>query len=310
MMPKLTIAVAVYNLENYLDRCLDSLLNQTVKKNVEILLINDGSTDKSEDICKKYIEKGLVARVINKKNGGLTSVRNLSIKESQGDYLLMIDGDDWLESNTVETIFNNLEDLDLLCFGFNWVSEKESLCDERFMEKKYYLKDIVDTIFKNEINTSVWNKVFKTDLLKKNRISFPEIKGAEDYIFIYDYLSSCTKVKKIDKPLYNYYQRENSLSNEKSEEFYLNNLIVLDELIKRAENSKKETPNFYGYILTNYVYLIRDYLKKDKKNMIEEIDKKRERLERYLKIEKILFLNTIPFKMKIRYLKIRGKSNR
>lgn len=309
-MAKLTIAVAIYNLENYLDRCLESLLNQTVKKDVEILLINDGSTDKSQDICKKYIEKGLDARVINKKNGGLTSVRNLSIKESQGDYLLMIDGDDWLELNTVETIFNNLEDLDLLCFGLKWIYKDKIVYDERFKSDGVYTENIVNTIFKNEINTGVCNKVFRTDLLKKNRISFPEIKGAEDYIFIYDYLSSCSKVKKIDKFLYNYYQRENSLSNEKSEEFYLNSLIVLDELIKRTENSKKETPNFYGYILTNYVYLIRDYLKKDKKNMIKEIDKKRERLERYLKIEKILFLNTIPFKMKIRYLKIRGKSSR
>lgn len=310
MMAKLTIAVAIYNLENYLDKCLESLLNQTVKKDVEILLINDGSTDKSEDICKEYIEKGLDARVINKENGGLTSVRNLSIKESQGDYLLMIDGDDWLELNTVETIFNNLEDLDLLCFGFNWVSEKESLCDERFIEKKYYSKDIINTIFKNEINTSVWNKVFRTKILKDKGIIVPEIKGAEDYIFVYDYLDSCSRVKKIDKFLYNYYQRENSLSNEKSEEFYLNSLIVLNELIKRTENSKKETSDFYGYILTNYVYLIRDYLKKDRKVMLDDINKQRDRIEKYLKIGKILFLNTIPFKMKVRYLKIRGKNSR
>ncbi|WP_418965570.1 glycosyltransferase family 2 protein [Cetobacterium sp.] len=87
MKPKLTITVAIYNLENYLERCLESLLNQTVTKDVEILLINDGSTDRSEEICKNYIENGLNAKVINKVNGGLTSVRNLSIKEAQGEYL-------------------------------------------------------------------------------------------------------------------------------------------------------------------------------------------------------------------------------
>ena len=310
MMAKLTIAVAIYNLENYLDRCLESLLNQTVKKDVEILLINDGSTDKSEDICKKYIEKGLDARVINKKNGGLTSVRNLSIKESQGDYLLMIDGDDWLELNTVETIFNNLEDLDLLCFGLKWVYKDKVVYDERFKSAEVYTEDIVNTIFKNEINTGVCNKVFRTKILKDKGIVVPEIKGAEDYIFVYDYLDSCSRVKKIDKFLYNYYQRENSLSNEKSEEFYLNNLVVLNELIKRAKKTKKETTDFYGYILTNYVYLIRDYLKKDNKVMLDDINKQRERIEIYLKIGKILFLNTIPFKMRVRYLKIRGKNSR
>lgn len=308
MKPKLTIAVAIYNLENYLDRCLESLLNQTVKKDIEILLINDGSTDESKDICKKYIEKGLDARVINKKNGGLTSVRNLSIKEAKGEYLLMIDGDDWVEVNTVEIIFDNLEDLDLLCFGFNWVSEKESLCDGRFMEKKYYSKDIVDTIFKNEINTSVWNKVFKVELLKKNNILFPEIRGAEDYIFIYDYLNMCSRVKKITANLYNYYQRESSLSNEKSEEFYLNNLIVLERLIEKVTANNQDNQEFCKYILINYIYLIRDYKKKEQKTMLSKINEKREIIENYLSIKKVLFLNNFKFKNKIRYLKIKGKN--
>ncbi|MGL5779244.1 glycosyltransferase family 2 protein [Cetobacterium sp.] len=310
MSPKLTIAVAIYNLENYLDRCLDSLLNQSVKKDVEILLINDGSVDKSEDICKKYIENGLSAKIINKINGGLTSVRNLSIKEAQGDYLLMIDGDDWLELNTIETIFNNIEDFDLLCFGFNWVFKNKVISDERFTEKKYYSENITNTIFKNEINTSVWNKVFKMELLKQNKISFPEIKGAEDYIFVYDYLKVCGRVKKITANLYNYYQRESSLSNEKNEEFYLNNLVVLNELIKRTKKTRKETLDFYGYILTNYVYLIRDYLKKDKKDILEKVNENREEIESYLKVGKILFLNKISFKMKLRYFKIRGKYKR
>lgn len=310
MTAKLTIAVAIYNLENYLDRCLESLLNQTVKKDVEILLINDGSTDRSEDICKKYIEKGLDARVVNKKNGGLTSVRNLSIEESKGDYLLMIDGDDWLELNTVETIFNNLEDFDLLCFGLKWVYKDKIICDERFKSDAVYTENIVNTIFRNEINTGVCNKVFRTKILKDKDIVVPEIKGAEDYIFVYDYLNICSRIKKITANLYNYYQRENSLSNEKSEEFYLNNLVVLNELIKRTKKTKKETTDFYGYILTNYVYLIRDYLKKDNKVILDDINKQRERIEVYLKIGKILFLNTIPFKMRVRYLKIRGKNSR
>lgn len=172
MIPKLTIAVAVYNLENCLEKCLDSLLNQTIKKDTEILLINDGSTDSSELICRRYIEKGLNAKLINKLNGGLTSVRNLSIEKSQGEYLLMIDGDDWLEINTIETIFNSVEDVDLLCFGFNWIFKNKIIIDERFTEKKYYSEDIANEIFKNEINTSVWNKVFKVELLKKIRYYF------------------------------------------------------------------------------------------------------------------------------------------
>ncbi|MGL5593622.1 MAG: glycosyltransferase family 2 protein [Cetobacterium sp.] len=308
MIPKLTIAVAIYNLEDCLEKCLDSLLNQTIKKDTEILLINDGSTDSSELICKKYIEKGLNAKLINKTNGGLTSVRNFSIEKAQGEYILMIDGDDWLEINTIEIIFNNIEDVDLLCFGFNWIFKNKIVIDERFTEKKYYSENITNTIFKNEINTSVWNKVFKVDLLKQNKISFPEIRGAEDYIFVYDYLNICNKVKKITENLYNYYQRESSLSNEKSEEFYLNNLIVLERLIAKIRTNNQESQEFCKYILINYIYLIRDYKKKEHKTMLNRINEKRKIIESYLNVKKVLFLNDFRFKNKIRYLKIKGKN--
>ncbi|ERT69422.1 hypothetical protein HMPREF0202_00651, partial [Cetobacterium somerae ATCC BAA-474] len=282
MVPKLTIAVAIYNLENCLEKCLDSLLNQTIKKDTEILLINDGSTDSSELICRRYIEKGLNAKLINKSNGGLTSVRNFSIEKAQGEYLLMIDGDDWLEINTIETIFNNIEDVDLLCFGFNWIFKNKIVIDERFTEKRYYSENITNEIFKNEINTSVWNKVFKVELLKKNNILFPEIRGAEDYIFIYDYLNTCSRVKKITANLYNYYQRESSLSNDKSEEFYLNNLIVLEKLIAKITANNQDNQEFCRYILINYIYLIRDYKKKEQKTMLNKINEKREIIENYL----------------------------
>lgn len=308
MMPKLTIAVAIYNLEDCLEKCLNSLLNQTIKKDTEILLINDGSTDSSELICRRYIEKGLNAKLINKTNAGLTSVRNFSIEKSQGEYLLMIDGDDWLETNTIEIIFNNIEDVDLLCFGFNWIFKNKIVIDERFVEKKYYSEDIANEIFKNEINTSVWNKVFKVELLKKNNILFPEIRGAEDYIFVYDYLNVCSRVKKITENLYNYYQRESSLSNEKSEEFYLNNLIVLEELIAKITVNNQDNQEFCKYILINYIYLIRDYKKKEQKTMLNRINEKREIIENYLNVKKILFLNNFKFKNKIRYLKIKGKN--
>lgn len=308
MMPKLTIAVAIYNLEDCLEKCLNSLLNQTIKKDTEILLINDGSTDSSELICRRYIEKGLNAKLINKTNAGLTSVRNFSIEKSQGEYLLMIDGDDWLETNTIETIFNNIEDVDLLCFGFNWIFKNKIVIDERFVEKKYYSEDIANEIFKNEINTSVWNKVFKVELLKKNNILFPEIRGAEDYIFVYDYLNVCSRVKKITENLYNYYQRESSLSNEKSEEFYLNNLIVLEELIAKITVNNQDNQEFCKYILINYIYLIRDYKKKEQKTMLNKINEKREVIENYLNMKKVLFLNNFKFKNKIRYLKIKGKN--
>lgn len=96
---------------------------------------------------------------------------------------------------------------------------KKSITDLRFQKNEILSENIENEIFKNNINTAVWNKVFKKDIIFENDLKFPELKGAEDYIFIYEYLLSCQKIKKIPIPLYNYNQREDSLSNEKKSIF-------------------------------------------------------------------------------------------
>lgn len=299
---KLTVAVAIYNIEKYLPKCLESLLNQSVKDNYEILLINDGSTDKSLRICEEFLTKGLKAEIVTKKNEGLSSVRNLAISKAKGKYIFFIDGDDWIEKNTIEIIFNNISEWDMLIFGFNWIFSKGLVEDIRFKTNEVLTKDIENEIFKNNVNTAVWNKVFKKDIILKNNLKFLELKGAEDYIFIYDYLSKCQKIKKISISLYNYNQRENSLSSEKKEYFYINTLKVYEELIKK---NKKQEDYFIKYILESYVYLIREYNKKNKKLKNIEIEESRKNIENFLKIKKIVFNKKIKLKTKIRYLKLK-----
>lgn len=298
----LTIAVAIYNIEKYLPKCLESLLNQSIKENYEILLINDGSTDNSLKICEEFLIKGLKAEILTKKNEGLSSVRNLAINEAKGKYIFFIDGDDWIEKNTIGTIFNNIEDFDMLTFGFNWNFSEELIVDLRFQKNEIFNEDIENEIFKNNINTAVWNKVFKKEIIIKNNLKFPELKGAEDYLFMYEYLLKCQNVKKISIPLYNYNQRENSLSNEKKEFFYINTLKVYKELIKK--NERKDT-YFLKYILENYIYLIREYNKKNRKLKNMEIEELRKNIENFFKIKKIFFNKKIRLKTKIRYLKLK-----
>ncbi|MGL5052268.1 MAG: glycosyltransferase family 2 protein [Cetobacterium sp.] len=306
---KLTIAVAIYNLENYLEVFLNSLINQTVKYNIEILLINDGSIDKSLRICEKYIELGLKAKIITKKNGGLTSVRNLSIKESNAEYLWMVDGDDWIEANSIEKILEEISyKNDMLCFGFNWIYEKTVLRDERFLDNYIIQKEIVNQIFKDKINTAVWNKIFKVEIIRENKLKFLEIKGAEDYLFVYDYLKKSDSVKKISNSLYNYYQRDNGLSKLNNEEFYENNLFVLEELIKKVVEDKIESKDFLRYILNKYIHLFREYNKISKQKKIKEILQRKKNIEKYLRLNKILFLSKVSLKNKIRYMKVRIKN--
>lgn len=298
----LTIAVAIYNIEKYLPKCLESLLTQSIKENYEILLINDGSTDNSLKICEEFLIKGLKAEILTKKNEGLSSVRNLAINEAKGKYIFFIDGDDWIEKNTIETIFNNIKEFDMLVFGFHWIFSKIIEEDFRFKKDEILIENIENEIFKNNINTAVWNKVFKKEIVLKNNLKFPELKGAEDYLFIYEYLLKCERIKKISIPLYNYNQRENSLSNEKKEYFYINTLKVYEELIKR---NKKQDIYFIKYILENYVYLIRDYNKKNRKLKNIEIEESKKNIENFLKIKKIVFNKKIKLKTKIRYLKLK-----
>lgn len=298
----LTIAVAIYNIEKYLPKCLESLLNQSVKNDYEILLINDGSTDDSLKICKEFLKKGLKAEIVTKKNEGLSSVRNLAANKAKGKYIFFIDGDDWIEKNTIETIFSNVKEFDMLTFGFNWIFAEKLTVDLRFQKDEIFDKNIENEIFRNNINTAVWNKVFKREIIIKNNLKFPELKGAEDYLFIYEYLLRCQRVKKISIPLYNYNQRENSLSNKKKEYYYVNTLKVYEELIKR---NKKQDIYFTKYILENYVYLIREYNKKNKKLKNVEIEELRKNIENFLKIKKIVFNKEIKLKTKIRYLKLK-----
>lgn len=304
---KLTVAVAIYNIEKYLPKCLESLLNQTEKNGYEILLINDGSTDNSRKICEEFIGKGLNAEIIDKENGGLTSVRNLSVDLAKGENILFLDGDDYIENETMEIIFKELEDYDLLVFGFNWINENNIYTDERFLKNKIYDKNkkIRNLIFSNEINSSVWNKIFKVDILKENNIRFLEFKSCEDTPFTNGYLQKCKNVKIINRVLYQYLYRENSLSNQKKYDFYLNHLKLILCFLKKTVI---KTDDFYSYIIKEYVYLIREMRKNNDLKSDKSLFELREKIEKNIDLTKVIFNKKLKFKMKLRYLKLKGRN--
>lgn len=300
---KLTIAVAIYNVENYLEKCLESLLNQTKKNGYEILLINDGSKDNSLTICENYLKKGLKAEIITKENEGLISVRNLSIQLARGEYILFLDGDDFIEENTIEIIMNEITENDLLVFGFYWINNNFYTKDKRFIENKVYCskEKIKDLVYMDKINTSVWNKIFRVSILRENNIKFLNFYKCEDIMFNIEYLKKCHRVKIIKNVLYNYIFRDDSLSNIKDIYYYINYLNLYSVLLSQ-ENEKNQI--FWKYFLTNYIYLIRDIEKNEYLRKNEEILNKRKNIEKKIKILKVIFNNEIKLRTKIRYLKI------
>lgn len=309
---KVTIAIAVYNIEKYLKRCMDSIFNQDFLEEYEILVIDDGSKDSSLEILKSYEGKYKNYKMISQKNTGLPGVRNRAIEEARGEYICFLDGDDYIERDYLKKLYNSIEECkeDLVVCGFNWDYEGKKIPDERFSENiSLEEKDILKYLFSNKINTAVWNKIFKLSIIRENKIKFPNIQGAEDYTFILEYLLKSKKISITNEVLYNYYQRDNSLSKDISEEYIINNLYILKLYEEILYKNNVSIDDYILYFVERYVYLLRDYLKcKDKKKKLDVIELKRD-IEKKIKTSVVIFNKDLRLKMKIRFLKLKYKGS-
>lgn len=288
METKVSIIVPIYNMENYLEKCIESIIEQSYK-NIEIILINDGSIDKSEIICKKYQMKDYRIKLISTKNEGVSNARNLGIEASTGEYISFIDPDDTVDKKYIEKL--------LICI-------KKYSCDVVFcLEKDVYpdLKKSYDIKLKDEKSLSnnfykdfyliaeqfhaSWGKLYKSDIIKKYNIKFPlNIVVSEDHIFNQEYLKYVKTYGFLNEHLYNYYIRKNnSASRNISEKHFLSEL----ENLKR----KKE-------YLTNELFLVD---KKEKNIYLLKYTKRI--ISKFLSLEDI---NKDEFKkLKIRLTKIK-----
>lgn len=208
----------VYNAEKYLNRSIESIMNQTYN-NIEIILVNDGSTDNSLEICTNYQEKDNRIKLINQENKGVSFARNKGIDESTGDYIMFIDSDDYIEKNMIEDMVEKIieDDIDLIISGIKMSYIKNG---QVIQEEKYQLKDKMYTIEEmlNDILIDIdlicicgpCCKLYKTEIIKNNRIKFTnEFTMGEDTWYNLDYIDACTgKVVTMSNIYYNY-MREN-----------------------------------------------------------------------------------------------------
>jgi Glycosyltransferases involved in cell wall biogenesis len=214
MQPKLTIVVPVYNTEKYLKKCLDSIVNQTID-NIEIICVNDGSTDGSLDILKEYQEKDERLKIINKKNGGLASARNIGIEQANGEYITFVDSDDFIELNTYESTLSyfSLPKVDLVHFSTRIVIAEDTnrTQDEKYFEHKYtgfvsLSNDVITTM-----DVCAWNKIYKLSIIKKYNIRFPNGLWYEDNPFFWCYILVCDSAFFVNNKFYNYLIRSGSI---------------------------------------------------------------------------------------------------
>ncbi len=224
-MPKVSIIVPVYNVELYLIKCLDSLVDQTLK-DIEIIAVNDGSTDNSKQILeiysKKYPEK---IKVLQKINGGLSDARNFGIPHATGEYIAFLDSDDYVEPDMYEKMYKEAieENSDMVECDFIWEYSNKKKIDKG----KSYINKKEMMIYGRVV---AWNKLIKKSVLDNAKIEFPKGLRYEDVEFFYKIIPYCNKISFVKEPLVHYVQRDSSIANsqnERNKEIF----VVLDNVI-------------------------------------------------------------------------------
>lgn len=204
----ISVIVTVYNIENYIARCIQSIQNQTYKE-LEIILVDDGSTDKSGEICDSYAKQDARIKVIHKKNSGPGGARNAGLNIAAGDYLTFVDGDDWIDNSMYEVLLGLISkhSADLAVCRYRCIYEngqKDASTDQIILYEKPY--EILVQYLKEEesilIQQAVWNKLYRRSLL--NQVRFEENKWYEDILFTTSVLTNTKKAVYCDQALYNY----------------------------------------------------------------------------------------------------------
>ena len=276
-MAKVSVIVPIYNVEKYLPKCLDSLINQTLD-DIEIILVNDGSTDNSGNIAKEYKAKYNDKFIyLEKENGGLSDARNFGIPYAKGEYIAFLDSDDYIEEDAYEKMYEKVkkEDADYIECDFIWEYPNKQIIDKRieYIDKK-------DMVAK--VRVVAWNKLIKRELIIKNNITFPKGLRYEDIEFTYKLIPFLQKVSYIDKPFVHYVQRNNSIANVQNEKT-ADIFIILDN-VEKYYKEKNLYDEYKEQIEYNYArYLLCSSLKRmckvgDKAKRKELIKKSWEKL--------------------------------
>ena len=294
---KVSIIVPVYNVELYIEDCLNSLLNQTYS-NYEIILINDGSTDNSIEICSKYSNKKI--KIFNQNNKGVSIARNVGISLATGQYIMFVDADDMVSKNYIENLITSIEETNTDMVVCGYTKEKTELVHKKNSQEIKGEIINANTMLENMMENNLqegylWNKIFKKSIINDNSLEFKEgVNVWEDLYFVIEYLSKSNKIFTINEKLYYYRTREGSAVNRKETATDLVGKIKILELIMKNYNLIINSKNYYG-IKRMYITVLLKYLLQIKKNNKEFIKEKLSKVKKIKKDIKIGFKNEIKY---------------
>lgn len=213
-MAILSVIVPVYNTEKFLERCLDSIVHQSLS-DIEIICVNDGSTDNSLVILEKYLKNYPQIKIINQTNAGLSSARNTGLKNATSEYVTFVDSDDYLDLNAYQRCYEALvnNQADFLCFEIEVISESSKVrnSDTEYYRLKYTGLLELNNQIRNNIDVSACNKIYKKSMIKKFSIEFPEGALFEDFVFFWKYIAVSKSIFFLNEPFYKYIRRKSSI---------------------------------------------------------------------------------------------------
>lgn len=283
-----SVIVPVYNVEDYLARCIDSIINQSYR-NIEIIVINDGSTDGSLDFLNRYSDSRL--KIISKDNGGLSSARNEGLKYATGDYITFVDSDDWINVSMIEIMVAKALEraADIVCVG-NIVTDGKTFEDNSEYKELFFCgESCLSQLLSIRIESFTWGKLYRRTIFDDYDCRFPEGYNYEDVATSYKFFSKCERLVVIKKGLYYYYQRHNSIVRTKR----LRESLSIVRHLKEMQTYQILNP-FWGYYQLKilygcYVYTLRLPNKEKESEKYDELIESINTLRKKITLDKPLF---------------------
>lgn len=243
-MDLVSIIVPIYNVEKYIQKCIDSILEQTYN-NIEVILVDDGSLDTSGALCDQYISKDPRIKVYHKTNGGLSDARNYGLKFASGKYVLFIDGDDFLDESMVLTLYNLIKNTDTRISACSLIYEYEceNVPDNYSYSNSSQVLSSTDFFllmldFNKRLRMGVWNKMYDISLFKD--VKFPVGRLYEDVGTMFKLIFQVDAVSFIDIPLYHYLKRVGAITSRKYDRKELDRYVMTSSMINYVTNKYPE----------------------------------------------------------------------
>lgn len=249
--PLISVIVPVYNVKEYVRKCLKSIVSQTYK-NIEVLVVDDGSTDGSGEICDEFSLSDSRVKVFHKKNGGLSSARNAGLKKAKGEFVCFVDSDDYVRKDFIGQLYSSVDknEADIAVCGYNDdIPRREVLSGEEATIKLLIQQENIEIL--------AWNKIYRRTLFSENGVEFPEGKKHEDNLTTYKLLSFARRVAYVSESLYVYIERDDSIVHSgKIEERLEMRELAAEEAIKFFKgNERLRAAAEVSLLLAKYAFL-------------------------------------------------------